>query len=139
MGWPLDWIEGFERSKRPTRVPVVLSHEETRRVLAQIQGTSGLIASLLYGTGLRLMEVLRLRIKDVDFARGQIVVHEEKGRRDRGRVFPEVAAAGYQPGTENRCLGWGSCEFPPGQARGGRATRAPAGGKFQNPRPSSTP
>lgn len=89
VGGPLDWIDGFERSKRPTRVPVVLSREETRRVLAQMQGTNGLIASLLYGTGLRLMEALRLRIKDVDFARGQIVVHDGKGRKDRVTMFPE--------------------------------------------------
>ena len=89
IGGELDWIDGFERAKRPVRVPVVLSQPEVRQVLGQTQGTTGLIASLLYGTGVRLMEALRLRVKDLDFARGQIVVHDGKGRKDRVTVFPE--------------------------------------------------
>ena len=89
IGGEIGWIEGFERAKRPPRVPTVLSRDQTVRLLAETKGTAGLIASLLYGTGLRLMEALRLRVKDVDFARGQIVVHDGKGRKDRVTMFPE--------------------------------------------------
>lgn len=63
----LPLIEGVERAKRPQRVPVVLTPDEVKRVLALITGTHRLMASLLYGAGLRLMEAVRLRVKDVDF------------------------------------------------------------------------
>src|SRR5664280_511318 len=77
------WIDGFEQAQRSRRVPVVLSRQEVQAMLAQLSGTQGLIARLLYGTGLRLLEGLRLRIKDVDFARGQIIVRAGKGDKDR--------------------------------------------------------
>ena len=82
-------VAGFERVRRPGRVPVVLSREEMQAVLGQLSGLHGLIARLLYGTGMRLMEGLRLRVKDVDFARGQIVVRGGKGDKDRVTMLPD--------------------------------------------------
>src|SRR5258707_8027218 len=86
----LEWIEGFERAKRPARLPVVLTPAETRAVLAQLEGTKWLMASLLYGSGLRLMECLRLRVKDVDFGYGQILVRDGKGAKDRVTMLPQA-------------------------------------------------
>lgn len=86
-------IGEFARVRRPARLPEVLTQEETRRVLAALKpGTSGLIVRLLYGAGLRLMEALRLRIKDLDFARGRMVVREGKGNKDRFTLLPEALA-----------------------------------------------
>ncbi len=84
----LGWVEGFERPKRPARLPVVLTPAEARAVLAQLEGTQWLMASLLYGAGLRLMECLRLRVKDVDFGYGQILVRDGKGAKDRVTMLP---------------------------------------------------
>jgi len=77
------------RASRPGRVPVVLGREEVTRLLAALDGTSRLMAQTLYGTGLRLMELLRLRVKDVDFERNQIVVRGGKGNKDRVTMLPE--------------------------------------------------
>ena len=79
----------FERVSRPPRLPVVLSREEVREVIGLLDGTYKLMAQMLYGTGLRLLELLRLRVKDVDFARGQIVVREGKGGGSRVTMLPE--------------------------------------------------
>jgi len=79
----------FERAKRSRRLPVVLTKDEVKRVLAHLEGTYGLMARLLYGTGMRLMECVRLRIKDVDFARGTIAVRSGKGDKDRVTLLPE--------------------------------------------------
>ena len=79
----------FDRAKRPKRLPVVLTKEEVKRVLVHIEGTHGLMARLLYGTGMRLMECVRLRIKDVDFTRGTITVRSGKGDKDRTTILPE--------------------------------------------------
>ncbi len=84
----LGWVEGFERPKRPARLPVVLTPAEARAVLAQLEGTKWLMASLLYGCGLRLMECLRLRVKDVDFGYGQVLVRDGKGAKDRVTMLP---------------------------------------------------
>ena len=70
----LPWLDGVKRAKRPQRLPVVLTREETRSVLAHLQGHNALMASLLYGAGLRLMECVRLRVKDIEIERRQIVV-----------------------------------------------------------------
>jgi len=87
---PLGVLSEFARVNRPARLPAVLTAEETQRVLAALKpGTNGLIIRLLYGTGMRLMECLRLRVKDVDFARAQIVVREGKGDKDRVTMLPE--------------------------------------------------
>ena len=76
------------RARTPERLPTVFSREETRAILAQLDGTAWLAASLLYGSGLRLMECLRLRIKDVDFDQSRIIVRDGKGQKDRATVLP---------------------------------------------------
>ena len=86
---PLGDLRDTLRARRPARLPVVLSREEVRRFLQELEGTTQLIVELLYGTGLRLMEGLRLRVKDVDFDRGQIMVREGKGGKDRRVMLPE--------------------------------------------------
>jgi integrase len=84
----LPWLENVVSAKRPARLPVVLTKDEVRRVLVETHGTSGLVLRLLYGTGMRLLEGLRLRVKDVDFSRREIVVREERGFRDRVTMLP---------------------------------------------------
>lgn len=86
----LPWMENVVRAKRSRRAPVVLSRQEVDRLLGVMSGVERLQASLLYGTGMRLMECLRLRIKDVDFARNQIVVRNGKGGKDRHVPLPLV-------------------------------------------------
>ena len=86
----LPWMMEVVRAKRPRRVPTVLSREEVRRLLAAMDGETWLIASLLYGTGMRIMECLRLRVKDVDFPRNVIVVRDGKGAKDRHTVLPQA-------------------------------------------------
>lgn len=87
-------IGEFTRADRPARLPEVLTKEQTRRVLAGLEpGTSGLIIRLLYGTGVRVMEGLRLRVKDLDFERRRIIVRQGKGDKDRITILPEALAA----------------------------------------------
>ena len=81
-------IQGVVRAKRPSRLPIVLTKEEVKRLLGRLKGTPWLIATLLYGAGLRLMECCRLRVKDIDFARNQIVVRGGKGNKDRHTMLP---------------------------------------------------
>lgn len=81
-------LEGLVRAKRTRRLPVVLTQDEVRRVLAQLAGVDHLLLSLLYGTGMRLMEGLRLRVKDIDFSLHQILVREGKGAKDRVTMLP---------------------------------------------------
>lgn len=88
LGITLPWMDGVVRAKRPRRLPVVLSVDEVHRLLAAMDGRAWSIASLLYGTGMRLMEGLRLRIKDVDFTRFEITVREGKGNKDRRTLLP---------------------------------------------------
>jgi integron integrase len=90
LGHALPWLDGLDRAKRPVRLPVVLSEAEVRALLAQLEGTKWLMASLLYGAGLRLRECLMLRVKDVDFSYHQILVRESKGGRDRVTMLPEA-------------------------------------------------
>jgi integron integrase len=89
LGTELPFIDGIERAKRPVRVPVVLTRAEVERVLNCLDGTHHLMASLLYGSGLRLMECIRMRVKDVDFGYQQITVRDGKGEKDRRTVLPE--------------------------------------------------
>ena len=88
LGVKLPWMEDVVRAKRPRRLPVVLAKGEVARLLRELAGREWLMASLLYGSGLRLMECLRLRIKDVDFARNEITVRSGKGNKDRKTVLP---------------------------------------------------
>lgn len=84
----LPWLDGVTRAKKPVRLPVVLTAEEVRGLLAQLEGTHHLVASLLYGSGLRLMEAIRLRVKDVDFDRLEVTVRDGKGGKDRRTMLP---------------------------------------------------
>ncbi len=84
----LPWLEEFTPAKKSERVPVVLSKEEVRLILDKLKGTNYLIANLLYGSGMRLIEALRLRVKDLDFGFRQIVVRDGKGGKDRFTVMP---------------------------------------------------
>lgn len=84
----IGWIEDVVRTKKPKRLPVVLTRDEVKSMLQHLSGPTWLMASLLYGSGLRLMECLRLRIKDVDFAYHQITVRDGKGARDRVTMLP---------------------------------------------------
>ncbi|WP_407292290.1 integron integrase [Stutzerimonas zhaodongensis] len=84
----LPWLGEVVRAKKPARLPVVLSIDEVQRLLNQLEGDVGLVARLLYGGGLRLMEGLRLRIKDVDFSRNEIIIRDGKGQKDRVTVMP---------------------------------------------------
>jgi len=88
LGRELDGLDKVVRAKQPVRVPLVLSREEVVWVLAQMRGTTLLMASLLYGSGLRLLECVRLRIKDVDLARGELTVRAGKGEKDRVTMLP---------------------------------------------------
>jgi integron integrase len=85
----LDFIDDVQRVKRPAKVPVVFTPEEARLVLDQLHGEYRLMAELLYGSGLRLMECLRLRVKDIDFGYGHITVRDGKGLRERVTILPE--------------------------------------------------
>ncbi|MEW6619163.1 MAG: phage integrase N-terminal SAM-like domain-containing protein [bacterium] len=76
----------IERAKKPERLPVVMDKAEVNRVLSVISGTYGLMAKLIYGCGLRLMECIRLRVKDIDFARNQVIVRDGKGMKDRAVI-----------------------------------------------------
>lgn len=88
LGVDLPWLEGVTRAARSQRLPVVLGRDEVRSVLGHLDGTPWLIACLLYGGGLRLMEALRLRVKDLALNRGEVIVRESKGRKDRVTVLP---------------------------------------------------
>lgn len=96
----LPWMDSVVRAKRPRRLPVVLSTEEVRRLLAAIDERTWLMAALLYGTGMRLMECLRLRVKDVDFGRGEITVREGKGGKDRRVPLPDRLREPLQAAVE---------------------------------------
>ena len=85
----LPWLDEVIAAKMSKRLPVVLTQTETRHLLNAMSGTMGLVASLLYGTGMRLLEGLRLRVKDVEFTRREIIVREGKGNKDRVTVLPE--------------------------------------------------
>ncbi|MBT8130561.1 MAG: integron integrase [Gammaproteobacteria bacterium] len=85
----LPWLDGFSHAKRPQRLPVVLSREEVNTLLDSVdKPLHSLVLRLLYGTGMRLMECIRLRVKDLDFGRNEITIREGKGRKDRVTVLP---------------------------------------------------
>lgn len=108
LGIQLPWMEGVVRAKRSKRVPTVLSQDEARSLLAHMEGRPQLLASLLYGTGMRLMECLRLRVKDVDFARNEITI--------RGGKEPRIATPYCPNRWSSRCSGKsyarGCCMLP---------------------------
>ena len=155
LGVQLPWMEGVVRAKRPQRMPLVLSRDEAQRLLAMMEGQSWLMASLLYGTGMRLMECLRLRVKDVDFARNAIIVRDGKGAKDRITVLPRSLVEPLQREIERSRLlhesdlaaGFGAVWLPHALARkypqaprefgwqyvfpGSRLSRDPCGGAMR--------
>jgi integron integrase len=92
LGKEFGWLDNLERAKPSEHLPVVLTETEVRHLLAQLEGRHWLMASLLYGAGLRLMECLRMRVKDLDFEYHQITVRDGKGRKDRVTMLPATAA-----------------------------------------------
>lgn len=89
LGQPVGWLSALVRAKRPERMPVVLTRDEVRAVLERLPGVCWLVGAVLYGTGVRLLEALRLRVKDIDFAANEIMVRGGKGDRDRVTMLPE--------------------------------------------------
>ena len=85
----LPWLQEVVRAKTPQRLPVVLSQREVAQVLSRMDGTHGLMAQLLYGTGMRLMECVRLRVKDVDFERFELLIRDGKAAKDRVTMLPK--------------------------------------------------
>ncbi|MDI1277397.1 integron integrase [Methylobacter sp.] len=98
----LPWLNNVVRAKQPQRLPVVLTRSEVREVLARMKGMHGLMANMLYGTGMRLMECVRLRVKDVDFERNEILIRDGKGGKDRVTMLPSSIATGLQAQLEQR-------------------------------------
>lgn len=96
LGTELPWMDDIRRAKRPERLPVVLSRDEVMRLLGQMNGAHELMAGLLYGAGLRLMECVRLRVQDVDFVRREITVRQGKGGKDRRTVLPAASVSALQ-------------------------------------------
>ena len=88
LGIDLPWLDGITRARESKRLPAVLTQRETQALLRHVHGTSGTIIKLLYGTGMRLLEGLRLRIKDLDLERREIIVREGKGNKDRVTMIP---------------------------------------------------
>jgi integron integrase len=84
----IGWVDGVERAKTPVRLPVVLTRDEVHKIFAHLHGTYRLMAGLLYGSGLRLMECVRLRVKDIDFGYLRITVRDGKGAKDRITMLP---------------------------------------------------
>jgi integron integrase len=125
LGIELPWLDGVVRAKRPQRLPTVLSREEVTRVLACMEGRTWLLASLLYGTGMRLMEALRLRVKDVDFDRMEITVRDGKGGKDRHTMLPRALVEPLRRETErvatlhaaDLAVGFGAVWLPHALAR----------------------
>jgi integron integrase len=125
MNVDLPWIDNVVRAHRPKRLPTVLTREEARHVIAQMSGTHRLIAALLYGSGLRLLEALRLRVKDVDFYHRRILVRDGKGMKDRVTILSLSAAEELQAHLKNVRLlheyairrGFGGVELPHALAR----------------------
>lgn len=137
----LPWMEGMTRAKRPRRVPTVLSQDEVRRLLATMEGRPWLLASLLYGTGMRLMECLRLRVKDVDFGRSEVTVRDGKGGKDRRTMLPRSLVEPLQREIERArvlhgqdlAAGFGEARLPHALARKYRSAARDFGWQFVFP------
>jgi integron integrase len=117
---PLPWMDDLIRAARPLRLPVVLTPDEVRSVIHRLPGVTQTIALILYGAGLRLLECLTLRVKDVDFHRRQITIRDPKGRRDRATMLPITAEeplhqqlfAARELHQRDLAEGWGSIALP---------------------------
>ena len=93
---PLDWMDNIQRAKKPIRLPLVFTREEVRAILIHLEGSKWIVGALLYGAGLRLLECLRLRVKDIDFGYKQITVRDGKGARDRITMLPASVEEPFQ-------------------------------------------
>jgi hypothetical protein len=125
---PLGWVEGVVHAKRPERLPVVLTRDEVRDLLGKLKGTPWLVATLLYGSGLRVLEALTLRIKDLDLEKQQFHIRDGKGRRDRRTMIPRAVMGPLR----NRS--------PPSSPSTKRIAPAAADtSRFQTPSPASIP
>jgi site-specific recombinase XerD len=96
---PVGELENLTRAKRPEKLPVVFTQDETRQILLQLNGVNWLMGQMIYGTGLRVMECVRLRVKDVDFSYKQIVVRDGKGNKDRVTMLPNLITKEPMPST----------------------------------------
>jgi len=96
LGRQLPWLDEVVRAKKPRRLPVVLTRQEIQRILARLRNEKWIAVMLMYGAGLRLLECLRLRVKDIDFSYRQIVVREGKGKRDRVTILPAAVESRLQ-------------------------------------------
>lgn len=148
----LPWLEGVVRAKKPVHLPVVLTRDEVARVLAEMTGVPALVAHLLYGSGLRLMEALRLRVKDVEFSRGEILVRDGKGQKDRVTMLPRSVVPGLEQQlqvvsalhAEDLAEGFGRAnlpfalarKYPNAAAEWGWQFVFPSGNRSQDPRGS---
>ena len=121
MARPLAWLDGLDRAKRPVRAPTVLTRAEVQSLLGTLESTRWIMAGLLYGAGLRLRECLKLRVKDVDFGYGQIMVRDGKGGE---RSRHDVARRGHRAVETAFDAGSG----PPRQGSGGGLRRCRAAG-----------
>ena len=124
LGSELPWLDNVEQAKKPRRLPVVLTEDEVRALLASVDGVVWLAAGLLYGAGLRLMECMRLRVQDIDFKRREILVRDGKGFKDRVTMLPgkiavplqqHLAASGGDPGLLGPRLTAGAMAVAAGQ------------------------
>jgi integron integrase len=121
----IGWLEGVTRAKKPKRLPVVLTRGEVRSLLDSMEGTPWLVAGLLYGAGLRLLDGLRLRVQDIDFAAGELLIRDGKGGKDRRTMLPQVLMPHLQRHLEHvrqqhvndLDLGYGSVWLPHALAR----------------------
>jgi integron integrase len=121
----IGWVGDVERATKPKRLPVVLTRDEVHKVFAHLHGTPRLMAGLLYGSGLRLMDCVRLRVKDVDFGYARITVRDGKGAKDRVTMLPLNLAAPLQrhldkvqkQHEEDLEEGWGEVFLPEALAR----------------------
>jgi integron integrase len=149
MNVDLPWIDNVVRAHRPKRLPTVLTQEEARRVLAHLSGTYRLIARLLYGSGLRLLEALRLRVKDVDLYHRRVLIRDGKGMKDRVTILALSAAEELQIHLKNVRLlheqaiehGFGGVELPHALARKYRQAHLQWGWQYVFPaaHPSTDP
>jgi integron integrase len=125
IGYEIGELQEIVRAPKSVRLPVVLTKDEVAAVLAELNGDVGIIASLLYGSGLRLMECLRLRVQDIDFTRNEIVVRNGKGAKDRVTCLPQSVSTRLQRHLEKvRAIhqkdlteGWGRVELPSALSR----------------------
>jgi integron integrase len=137
LGREVGQIGDLVRARTPRRLPVVLTQEEVKAVLDALQGDHRLMASLMYGAGLRLMECLRLRVLDLEFARGEIVVRDGKGGKDRVTMLPRTLTLALETHlTAARAVhqgdladGWGRVELPDALAR--KYPNAPSDWRWQ--------